>query len=287
MKRSQLLLLTIVLLTPVSVSVGTPSNVDDRLTETQWRLTSFGTTNAPSPVMERTTLTIKFEANGKVGGNGGCNSYGGDYQILAERLSLSRIISTMRACLDQEAMRQERRYFEALGSVGKFKLSNNQLTIFYDGGRGALNFVKVSGDATTEQRYENQNSPVELLASYFNAVNIREYERAYRYWETPSGRLDDFARGYADTVSVQLIVQPPTGFEGAAGSIYARVPTVIAARHRDGSEHFFSGCYVTRKSNLISTDISKQEIWRIYSASVRPVAGETTISKLLAQACKN
>ena len=80
---------------------------------------------------------------------------------------------------------------------------------------------------------------MELLASYFNAVNIREYERAYRYWETPPGKLEDFARGYADTVGVQLIVQPPTRIEGAAGSLYAEVPTVIIARHRDGSERSF------------------------------------------------
>jgi heat shock protein HslJ len=286
MKRSQRLLLIIVLMVPVGIAATSPE-VDDGLAATKWRLTSFGPIETPAPVIEGTSITLEFSRDGKIGGNGGCNSYGGDYQIRAESLSLSRIVSTKRACIAQNAMQQEQRYFEALGSVGRFKFSDNQLTIFYDGGRGALNFVKASGEATTEQSFENQNSPVELLASYFNAVNIREYERAYRYWQTPPGKLEDFARGYADTASVQLIVQPPTHIEGAAGSLYAQVPTVIAARHRDGSERVFSGCYVTRKTNLSPTDIPKQEVWRIYSASMRPIVGEPMIRQLLAQACKN
>ncbi len=41
---------------------------------------------------------------------------------------------------------------------------------------------------------------------------------------------------------VQLIVQPPTRIEGAAGSLYAEVPTVVVARHRDGAERYFAGC---------------------------------------------
>lgn len=286
MKRSQLLLLIIVLVVPIGIAATSPV-VDDGLAATKWTLTSFGPIENPTSVIEGTTITLEFIREGKIGGKGGCNSYGGDYQIQAESLSLTRIISTKRACIAQNVMQQEQRYFEALGSVGRFKLSDTQLTIFYDGGRAALNFVKASAQAASEQRYENQNSSVELLASYFNAVNLREYERAYRYWQSPPGKLEDFARGYADTTSVQLIVQPPTHIEGAAGSLYAQVPAVIAARHRDGSEHFFSGCYVTRKSNLSPTDIPKQEIWRIYSASVRPIVGERMIPQLLAQACKN
>jgi hypothetical protein len=126
---------------------------------------------------------------------------------------------------------------------------------------------------------------VTLLASFYNAVNAKDYERSYRYWETPPGKLEDFTRGYADTTSVQLIVEPPTRVEGAAGSQYAEVPTVIVARHRDGRERVFAGCYVTRKSNLSPTDVPKVEVWRIYNASMSPVAADAAIPKLLTEAC--
>src|SRR5215211_4103980 len=56
------------------------SSAESKLANTQWRLTSFGAAGAQSPVIEGTTITLKFGADGRVGGSGGCNSYGGDYR---------------------------------------------------------------------------------------------------------------------------------------------------------------------------------------------------------------
>ncbi|HWS99851.1 MAG TPA: META domain-containing protein [Pyrinomonadaceae bacterium] len=272
--------------TPASTRTES-SRAESKLADTQWRLTSFGATGAESPVIEGTTITLKFGADGRAGGSGGCNSYGGEYRERGDNLSFSRIISTKRACLEQGANQQEQRYFAALESASKFKLSDNRLTIFHGDGRSALDFVNDTSSKSAEQRYEDMNSPVALLASFYNAVNAKEYERAYRYWETPPGRLEDFARGYAETASVQLIIEPPTLIEGAAGSLYSEVPAVIVARQRDGSERIFAGCYVTRKSNLRPSDIPKEEVWRIYRASISPVTADSAIPKLLAQACRN
>ncbi len=86
---------------------------------------------------------------------------------------------------------------------------------------------------------------------------------------------------------MQLIVEPPTRTEGAAGSLYAEVPTLLVTRHRDGSERIFVGCYVTRKSNLRPSDVPKEEVWRIYKTSISPAAAGAAIPKLLAQACRN
>lgn len=263
------------------------SSAESKLANTQWRLTSFGTTGAESPVIEGTTITLKFGADGRAGGSGGCNSYRGEYRERGDNLSFSQIISTKRACLKQSANQQEQRYFAALESASKFKLSDNHLTIFHDDGRSALNFANDSSSKSAAQRYENLNSPVALLASFYNAVNTKEYERAYRYWETPPGNFEDFARGYAETASVQLIIEPPMHISGAAGRLYSEVPTVVVAHHRNGSERIFVGCYVTRKSNLRPSDIPKEEVWHIYRASMSPVALDSAIPKLLTQACRN
>jgi hypothetical protein len=204
-----------------------------------------------------------------------------------DSLSLSKIISTKKACVGQGTMEQEQRYFEALGSVGKFKLADDELTILYDEGRGTLNFVKASPPASAEQRpYENLSSPVDMLASYFNAVNRREYERAYGYWATPPGKLEEFARGYAETASVRLNVEPPTLIDGAAGSLYVEIPTALFARQRGGGEHVFAGCYVARKSNLRPPDIPKEDVWRIYKAGMKTVSGDAVIPQLLARPCR-
>jgi hypothetical protein len=137
------------------------------------------------------------------------------------------------------------------------------------------------------QEYENLTSPVDLLASYYNAVNRQEYERAYSYWQEPPNDYDSFAAGYADTAGVQLIVQPPTRIEGAAGSVYVEIPTVLIAQHNDGSTHTFAGCIVTRKSNLHPPDIPEEDVWHLYQALISEVANSSSIPALLAQGCQS
>jgi hypothetical protein len=149
----------------------------------------------------------------------------------------------------------------------------------------SLNFTSGPAAEDAGQRYEDLSSPVTLLASFYDAVNSKDYERAFGYWGTPPGAFRDFARGYADTSGVRLIVEPPTRVEGAAGSLYAEVPVVLIARRRDNSERVFAGCYVTRRSNLRPTDAPKDEVWRIHSAKVSPAASGAAVPKLLAQAC--
>lgn len=288
MRRSRLLLLTAVLLLPAHVSAAVPA-WDDVLTGTGWQLVSFGKAGAESPVVGGAAVSIRFEAGGKVGGSGGCNSYGGAYQVRGESLTLDRIVSTRRACVARETMQQEQRYFEALRSAGKFKLADEGLTIFYDGGRSVLKYVRnpPADSSDGQQSYENLDSPVELLASYYNAINRREYGRAFGYWQTPPGNLSEFARGYAETANVRLLVEPPTVVEGAVGSLYATIPTVLLARRRDGVESIFAGCYVVRRSNLRPPDIPKEDVWHIYKAELKPVAGGASIARALARSCQD
>ncbi len=138
-----------------------------------------------------------------------------------------------------------------------------------------------------EPAYDNVTSPVDLLASYYNAINRHEFERAHAYWQTPADSYDEFVSGFADTLSVQLIVQPPTQGEGAAGSLYVQIPTVLIADHKDGTQHTFAGCFVTRKSNLRPPDIPEEDVWHLYSADLVEVSTRMTIPALLRQACQS
>jgi hypothetical protein len=134
--------------------------------------------------------------------------------------------------------------------------------------------------APAQPVYDNQSSAVDLLASYYDAVNRQDYPRAYGYWETPPSDYAGFVQGYAETASVQLIVEPPTRMEGAAGSVYVSIPTVLIATHHDGSKHTFAGCYVARTSNIDPPDGN----WRLYQATIRPAAAEA-IPMELGRAC--
>ena len=182
MRYSQLFLLAVMLLMPIrftaAVAAGAPRDV---LTGTEWRLTSFSKAGAQTPLIEGTVVTIKFSADGKVNGSGGCNSYGGEYRVHDENISLGRLISTRRACSAQAVTEQERQYLEALGSAGKFKLAGEQLTLLYGEGRGSLHFVKTSAPGSSaEQQQEGAAAPgvetekelVSIIQSLMDAVAV-------------------------------------------------------------------------------------------------------------------
>jgi hypothetical protein len=135
--------------------------------------------------------------------------------------------------------------------------------------------------------FENLNSPVDLLASYYDAINRKQYQRAYGYWQSPPMAYQQFANGFSDTTSAQLIVQPPTSGEGAAGSTYVQIATVLIAQHTDGSQHTYAGCITTRKSNLQPPDIPKADVWHIYSAQLQEVPNNASIPNQLAKACQS
>ncbi len=157
----------------------------------------------------------------------------------------------------------------------------------------AVTFPIYSGSAQTVQpvqpefAYDNVDSPVDLLSSYYNAINLQEYQRAYDYWEAAPNSYNEFARGFAQTTHVQLIVQPPEMIGVGAGSQYVQIPTVVIAGQRDGSEQVYAGCFTTRKSNLQPPDVPEESlIWHLYSAdNITEITGTVDIPTLLAEAC--
>ncbi len=280
MNRQMSLLFVLALLLGTShYSQARHGRVDNKLANSEWQLKSFEVSGKESLVVEGTSVTLKFGADGRAGGSSGCNSYGAEYTEQADRLTFNRIVSTKRACLDNRANQQEAAYFSALQSAIRFNLSDDRLTVFYGDPQNVLNFSREA--KPSDQVNENVNGPVEMLALFYDAVNRKDYERAYRYWETPPTSLEEFSRGYANTANVQVIVQPPIRVEGAAGSLYVEIPTVLVARQRDGSQRVFAGCYVARRSN-----IQTETPWRIYKASVSAVTNNAAVPKLLAETCK-
>lgn len=258
---------------------------------TQWQLVSYGPSGAETPVVADSNITLTFESENQITGNGGCNGYSGSYTAANGTITFSQVISTMMACLENGITEQEQAYFEALQTAESFELVDDQLTIRYNGGQ--LNFVRLnalddtSADVNSQivEPFEDLNSPVGLLASYYNAINRQEYQRAYAYWESPPNSYDDFVNGFADTASVQVIVEPPRRYGGAAGSLYVDIPTVLIALHTDGTQLTYAGCFVTRRSNLQPPDIPEPDVWHLYSADITAVPNDSAIPTLLSQAC--
>lgn len=160
--------------------------------------------------------------------------------------------------------------------------------LFFAAGSWSAAGSAVSAATTIRVSYDDRSSPVALISSYYNAVNRREYARAYGYWENPpnGATFARFVRGYADTTRVRLWLRPPARIEGAAGSQYARVPVVVVAKHADGSKHTFVGCYVTRRTNPLYLSPPRKPGWRIYDAKVRAAPNGIYAPVWLETACR-
>jgi hypothetical protein len=121
---------------------------------------------------------------------------------------------------------------------------------------------------------DNRSDAAELVRSLYNAINRREYARAWDYYgETkPAKDLQAFTDGYAKTERVEV----ETGGisqEGAAGSVYFSVPVAIKAIGKDGSEKMFAGCYTARLANPQIQDTSFVPL-HIEKGTLDPAQGE-------------
>ena len=251
------------------------------LAGTEWQLVSLGPPGSEANVVPGTTPSANFGEDGRVGGSTGCNGYGGTYEVRDETISIGRLVSTRRACLDQNANEQERRFLAALEGANRFRLTSNRLSIFSDRGRTVLNFVNSSSsDPDDRPPTDDRSDPLTTLASYFSAINAKDYRRAFRFWESPPSSYEQFARGFADTERVRLLIDPAARTEGAAGSAYVEIPTIVVSFTRGGNERVFAGCYVMRRSNV------RDRGWQIYRADVSQFPSSARLPRLLSQNCR-
>lgn len=94
---------------------------------------------------------------------------------------------------------------------------------------------------------DDRSDAAALIASYYNAVNRKEYARAWSYFgeDKPAADLDAFANGYATTESVELVAGAAAE-DGAAGSVFFQVPVAIRATEAGGGQNLYAGCYTAR-----------------------------------------
>ena len=63
----------------------------------EWALVSYGDAAAPTPALPGVDTSITFD-EGQFGGTVGCNSFGGDYKINGDQMSIGSVFSTMMFC---------------------------------------------------------------------------------------------------------------------------------------------------------------------------------------------
>jgi hypothetical protein len=145
-----------------------------------------------------------------------------------------------------------------------------------------------AGTGIDATRYvDDRSAGEELVRSYYNSVNRKEYARAYSYWEAGASGLAPFAAfasGYANTKSVTLATKPGTIGAGA-GQTYYTVPAVVTASNIDGSTTVFAGCYTLHLGSPNAQATPPFQPLGIQSARITQAASGANASDLLNSAC--
>ena len=122
------------------------------LSGTTWHIDDVDDTG----VVDRSMITMQFEAGGRVAGNTGCNRYFGSVSLDADRLSFSQLGSTRRACVPA-LMNQEQRFLEALQSVTSYRIDEREILLLLDGnGARRLRGARIQADPTADVGFGNE-----------------------------------------------------------------------------------------------------------------------------------
>jgi heat shock protein HslJ len=117
-------------------TAAAPSGADE-LAGSNWQLSGW---SVSAQQADEVTITLSF-ADGRIGGNSGVNSYGGDYTAAAGSLTIGETMMTLMAG-PEPAMQAETTYHELLRQVRGYRLAGDQLTLLDEGGNELLIFSR-------------------------------------------------------------------------------------------------------------------------------------------------
>ena len=142
-----------------------------------------------------------------------------------------------------------------------------------------------AGASAQDEYLDNRSDAAALVRSLYNAVNRKEYARAWDYFgdQKPAATYDKFLQGYANTLRVD-VATGAVSEEGAAGSTFYQVPVAIRAVDTKGGETVFAGCYTARLANPQIQEPPFRPM-HIEKGSLKPADGGGPISGLLPESC--
>lgn len=119
---------------------------------------------------------------------------------------------------------------------------------------GLLGLPAVAGEPAASPFIDDRSDAAAVIRSLYSAVNRKEYARAWSYFSTPPSKtFQAFVNGYATTEHVDVFTGRPIA-DGAAGSVFYRVPVAIRSTGAGDKEDYFAGCYTVRQVNPLIQD---------------------------------
>jgi len=96
--------------------------------EGQWQLVSYGSPSEQMPAAPDVGTSIEFDTEGRMSGNVGCNSFGGDYTVDGNKIKFGPVMSTLMGCIGPVG-EQETATLGVMREIATFMLNDDILTI--------------------------------------------------------------------------------------------------------------------------------------------------------------
>ena len=145
-----------------------------------------------------------------------------------------------------------------------------------------------SRDISKNNFIDNRGGPIEAVSSLLNAINLKQFSRAYSYFENPAtfpGSFDAYAAGYANTEAITATFGQVQS-QGAAGSIFYQVPIGMKATTTSNTTQTFVGCYTLRLAQPANQTVPPFRPLSIVSGKFNPVDNNADINSMLPTACQ-
>ncbi|MGB8214131.1 MAG: hypothetical protein WCE68_11280 [Anaerolineales bacterium] len=142
-------------------------------------------------------------------------------------------------------------------------------------------------DISKNNFLDNRSGPIETVSSFLNALNLKQYVRSYYYFQNPGtypGAFDPYAAGYANTGAINVVFGTVQS-EGAAGSLYYKVPLALLVTTTSNTHQTFVGCYSLRLGQPSVQATPPFQPMGIIAGKFTQVANGTNVNALLPTAC--
>jgi len=117
----------------LSSFTGAPARHKDKreiltLDTPKWWLTTIYRTDGYTQVLLRKAFINFNSADGKIGGNGSCNSFGGNLTVDGNNLHLGNIFSTKMYCDAVQSIEND--FLKRLQKITRYEIKGNKLLLF-------------------------------------------------------------------------------------------------------------------------------------------------------------
>ena len=109
-------------------AANSDNNSPVKLEDKKWVLESIK--NRRFPKIETEPFIVFDKIKGSAGGNTGCNVFGGNYTAKGETIKVFEIISTMRACIEDERMNIESEFKNGLDKANRYEIVSGKLNLY-------------------------------------------------------------------------------------------------------------------------------------------------------------